>query len=300
MYTEKEAAELASLVLYASDMNAQYYNDPTPPPDPRIEEDEWELKGYIWGNDLTTKTDPETHEKTLFHLPTNVCYGYVAEMKRGKGRYVVVIRGTDPTNLLEIIQSLDSKLVSPWINVPNQKVHAGFFKAYRKLKFKPREAMPGYDYNLVDLPNGLAGFISLKGGYTVTIIGHSLGAAIASYLMYDIAPLFRRRFACLFACPRPGNQTFANSIQECFFNNAANYEVINYTEDLVPHYPPEVSGYASLSHTTHLSTPDNVNIPDGLVCNHILASYIARLDFDKYKKIMASSHTKIRDSCVRL
>ncbi|PHM46455.1 hypothetical protein Xmau_00869 [Xenorhabdus mauleonii] len=305
MYTYQEAAEFAALVLYASDMNSQYYNNPTPVPDPRIEEDEWELVGYIWGNDLSVSTDPDTNKKKLFQLPTTVCYGYLAEMKGARGKYAVAIRGTDTSNLMEILRDIDTELISPWNNVPDQQVHEGFFQIYNSLRFQPRE-LASYrnysnpNYNQLNLADGLANFIKVRGGFNITITGHSLGSALASYLMYDIAPLIQHHYACLFACPRPGNQVFSFSIQENFCHGAANYEIFNYVDDLIPHLPLEISGYSSLLHITNINTPDGLDISSGLTCNHTLASYIARLHLDKYKKIMSSKNTKIKDPCVHL
>ncbi|MDX7986625.1 lipase family protein [Xenorhabdus sp. 12] len=305
MYTYQEAADFAALILYASDMNSQYYDNPTPVPDPRIEEDGWELVGYIWGNDLSVSTDPDTNKKKLFQLPTTVCYGYLAEMKGASGKYAVAIRGTDASNLMEILRDIDTQLISPWHNALEQQVHEGFFRIYNSLRFQPRELMPyrngsSNNYNQLDLADGLADFIKLRGGSNITIMGHSLGSALASYLMYNIAPLIPHHYACLFACPRPGNQAFSLSIQENFCHGAVNYEVFNYIDDLIPHLPLEISGYSSLQNITNINTPNGVNITSGLTCNHILMSYIARLHLDKYKKIMSSKNTKIKDPCVHL
>src|SRR6202034_4599795 len=66
----------------------------------------------------------------------------------------------------------------------------------------------------------------------VTIVGHSLGAALATYLTLDLtrAGLRARVSACLFASPRTGNQPFVT----LFDQTIADYRLFNYMLDIVP------------------------------------------------------------------
>jgi hypothetical protein len=54
-----------------------------------------------------------------------------------------------------------------------------------------------------------AGLVERIGAGAVTVIGHSLGSALATYLTYDLAKALKEKVsACLFASPRSGNKTW--------------------------------------------------------------------------------------------
>ncbi|PHM26924.1 lipase family protein [Xenorhabdus budapestensis] len=301
--TLSKEAQLASLILYAADMNIQYYNNPTPPPDPRIEEDGWKLVGYISGNDLSFSVDPKTNKQFLIMLPVSVCYGYIAENKKTPKEYIIVIRGTDISNLFEALHDLVPVFTSPWADTPEQKVSMGFYSIYNSLKLTIVDPEYKGDLQYLRFSNAIAQFIGINTPYT--ILGHSLGATIAAYLMRDIPLLGDKHKACLFASPKPGNHEFVTYID----NHFSNYEVFNYEKDLVPHLPlhiPLILEYESLSKVTLLNPPDGLNIADSLGCNHYLASYIAILDPNQFKHLILESKTpdsekhKMASSCISL
>ncbi|EJA0166393.1 hypothetical protein MQB33_003454 [Salmonella enterica subsp. enterica serovar Sandiego] len=105
----------------------------------------------------------------------------------------------------------------------------------------------------------------------VTVLGHSLGAALATYLTAELAALMpaSRVSACLFASPKPGDGDFASY----FRHSVPHYQSFSYQNDIVPLTPP--LGYSPLpdgtvllpgmSDLTIASTPD---------CCHHLISYI--------------------------
>ncbi len=117
---------------------------------------------------------------------------------------------------------------------------------------------------------------------TVTFVGHSLGAALATYLTLDLArgDLGPRASACLLASPHTGDQAFVT----LFNQTIADYRLFNYILDLVPRVPLGL-GYMPLPRRTLLrpGTAEahiRVNIP----CNHHVICYCAMLDYEGTKQ----------------
>jgi triacylglycerol lipase len=72
------------------------------------------------------------------------------------------------------------------------------------------------------------------GEATVTICGHSLGSAVATYLSFDVAKLLgARASACLFASPRTGDLAWTTA----YAATAATCRLMNYILDVVPYVP---------------------------------------------------------------
>jgi triacylglycerol lipase len=72
------------------------------------------------------------------------------------------------------------------------------------------------------------------GADTVTVCGHSLGSAIATYLSFDVAKLLgARASACLFASPRTGGQIWTAA----YAAQVSTYRLVNYVLDVVPYVP---------------------------------------------------------------
>ncbi|SFU70949.1 lipase family protein [Xenorhabdus koppenhoeferi] len=286
MYTYREAANLAALVLYAAEMNNQYYNNPVPPADPRIKEDGWKVIAYISADDTSFSVKPR-HGM----LPEHVCYGYVAKKNKFLNEYVVAIRGTDPTILLEDIHDGLIDHTSPWAKFPTIEVSRGFFSIYDSMKLITVDPEFHGDYSNLNLAKAMTQLIGINGRFTIT--AHSLGSAIASYLMYEIGSSIPNHSACLFACPRPGNNEFSQHITQ----NFGNFDVFNYVDDVIPHLPPEILGYSSLTHIREFNTQTNIDISDGPLCSHYLINYIARLNFDVFKRVIKNGDI---DSCINL
>ncbi|SFN77012.1 lipase family protein [Xenorhabdus japonica] len=286
MYTYKEAANFAAFVLYAAKMNEQYYNNPTPPVDPRIEEDGWKVIAYISANDLSFSVTPR---KIVW--PDHVCYGYVAEKSNSPGEYVVAIRGTDPSIFLEDLHDGLIDFTSPWTRFPKVEVSQGFFSVYDSMKLITIEPESYHDYSNLKLAEAITRLIGVNCQFT--IVGHSLGSAIASYLMYEIGSIAPNHSACLFACPRPGNREFSKYITQ----NFSNFAVFNYIDDIIPHLPPDILGYSSLDYTNEFKPQTKLDISDGPLCSHYLINYIARLDLDVFKRVTKYGDI---DSCINL
>jgi triacylglycerol lipase len=112
----------------------------------------------------------------------------------------------------------------------------------------------------------------------VTIVGHSLGAALATYLTLDLtrAGLRARVSACLFASPRTGNQPFVT----LFDQTIADYRLFNYILDIVPRVPPGL-GYMPLPRRTVIQPAGaEAVIRVGIGCSHHVICYCAMLDYE--------------------
>lgn len=217
-----------------------------PPADPRLTPD-WVLRGHLIANDH------------LGLIDQRVCYGFFAQ-RTGTEEYAAVIRGTHGT--LEWIE--DAEFCPMHIPPPGQGyVEQGFWGVYESLCYVPLGGEPS------TLP---AGLLRALGDGKLTVVGHSLGAAIATYAAYDLAAFIPDRLAVrLFASPHPGNAEFCAS----FHARVKDYVVYDYEPDVVPVVPlgPD---YTSLPNRTLL--PSNPRIRRQLDCYHTITTYEWLLD----------------------
>jgi triacylglycerol lipase len=219
MIQDTAAAALGLLVDYAMDMYTSPAGRQTmaPPADTRLAPT-WVLRGYICG------VDALLHTKNSMQLgQDHVCFGYLAEMSQTPGTFVAIVRGTD--GFLEWIEDAEFVLVS---HSNLGLVEQGFYDIYKTMQFRNAQG------DMVSLPDGIA---SVVGGGTVTVVGHSLGSALATYLTLDLAAPTRlgaRVSACLFASPQPGDKTFA----ALFDATVANYKLYNYELDAAARTTP--------------------------------------------------------------
>ena len=107
-------------------------------------------------------------------------------------------------------------------------VHAGFYGIYKSMM-----AFDANDKNLGPAASALAGLLK-PGGPRLTVAGHSLGSAIGTYLVYDIAnqtsgdaACLALLDACLIASPNPGDTTFGKGFQA----TVPSYKVIDWVRD---------------------------------------------------------------------
>jgi triacylglycerol lipase len=150
-------------------------------------------------------------------------------------------------------------------------VEQGFWNLYASMQLiSPTGAALG----------ALAPAITNAAGSTgmVTVVGHSLGAALATYLTLDLARggLGPRISACLFASPHTGNQAFVT----LFDHTIADYRLFNYILDIVPRVPLGL-GYMPLPRRTVLQPATaEANIRVDIGCNHHVICYCAMLDYE--------------------
>lgn len=195
MFSDARAARLAALVMYAWDMCDRDLHCLSPVPDPRISAAGWEVTAYITGGDKLIRSGNGIRRKVLDVCPQSddrVCYGYLA--KNGEGEYIVAIRGTDGAE--EWLDDFDFIPRRP--DRPLQGlVDGGFYGIYSSLQLNTP------DGECRPLAAGTARTVATA---AVTVLGHSLGAALATYLTAELAVLLpaSQVSACLFASPKPG------------------------------------------------------------------------------------------------
>jgi triacylglycerol lipase len=248
-FTNTTAAACGLLAMHAMDMYRVNTASLTPTAAPGLTAAGWTVLGYITGDDALLRQGP------LQRAGNAVCYGFLAG--RPSGEMVAVIRGTDG---FVLSAGLGTMLVEQ-----------GFWSLYQSMQL----------IDLAGAPRGaLAPAIAAVAGATgtVTVIGHSLGSALATYLTLDLGrgALGGRTLACLFASPRTGNQGFVN----LFDQTISDYRLFNYILDIVPRVPLGL-GYVPLPRRTVLQPATaEANIRVNIECNHHVICYCAMLDYE--------------------
>jgi hypothetical protein len=247
----------ALLALIAEDM----YADPQvlePQADPRLASNGWALRGYLTGCDalLRARTALSLGEQRVF-------YGFLAESTLNPGVFACVVRGTD--GLIEWLEDAEFALMAHPVS---GRVEAGFWGIYATMHYRA----PGGE----DVPL-LQGLVCAIGAGDVTVIGHSLGAALATYLTYDLAApklLGHQVAGRFFASPRPGDDVFAKIVADQVSDQAA----YAYEFDVVPRVPFGF-GFAPLASVKEFAASAiGVRIKVNPFCSHHALSYCAILD----------------------
>jgi triacylglycerol lipase len=200
---------------------------------------EWDLIDYLSAQDALLGLQ-------RLKLGERVFYGFLARLKADPKQYVVAIRGTETAK--EWLIDAEATLVN--------HVHLGFFSIYGSMNFRGKHPADGITE-------------AIPPDSTVTIVGHSLGAPLACYLMNDLVGQ-RDCYGLFYAMPKPGDAKFAAD----FKASEARYTVINYASDVVPTLPP-FARFAALQDVLVLAK--SPSIPDSLSSNHSAAHYAALL-----------------------
>ena len=261
MISDPISAARALLVQCAQDTFTAAPADVAPPLDARIAGD-WELAGHLIANDCVFR-------KGLSQLGQDVCYGFIARNRADPTQYSAVVRGTG--DLWEWVE--DAEFL-PATHPTAGHVEGGFWGVYRTMRYVAIGAAP------IAAPVGIA---SAVGANRVFVVGHSLGAALASYLTFDLAALVdpMRLEATILASPQPGDLEFA----EAFEKRVLRYQVINRVVDAVPHVPfgPD---YTHLFRCKWLwPWEEQVRVRTGVFCQHHVSTYAAALH---YASLLAS------------
>jgi len=157
-----------------------------------------------------------------------VYYGFLAQNVADPSLFVVVERGTG-----SVIEWIQNARFAP---IPTQYgfVEAGFWGIHLSAQYKGQNAALGI---AADIPSGSH----------VTVIGHSLGGALATYLTRELVDAANGDFeveAQFFASPKPGLVDFVNGFETRVGRN--NYVSHVFVSDFVPHLPPGFMGYHDL------------------------------------------------------
>lgn len=268
--------EQGLMVMYAADMYKIFPGQLTPPVDGRLGA-RWTVVGYL------TAVDAILLPQRQMGQGVEVCYGVLARNRADPTKHVVAIRGTE--GMVEWIE--DAQFVL--INHPGGagRVEGGFWNIYASMQFKVNSGDAG-----VPAKDGVTAAIGANG--TVTVAGHSLGSALATFLAFDPAApalLGARVSACLFASPHPGDDAFAHAFDVSL---SGRYVLYNYFLDAVPRVPfgPD---YAHLPTVIDLRPSDaQARIRFDLGCNHHIVCYCAMLD---YAQTDAAPKIAVDQSC---
>jgi triacylglycerol lipase len=267
-FTNTAAAACGLLAMHAMDMYRSHGESLTPPPAPGLTAAGWKVVAYITGADALVPQGP-----ARVITKATVCYGYVATNAAGQG--VAAIRGTDgfvewveDAEFVPIAYPRAAALPAPH---PTMTVEQGFWGVYASLQLRdPAGAVLG------PLAAAIAAHPQLTG--PITVIGHSLGSALATYLSLDLAlaGLDARLSVCLFASPHTGDQGFV----ALFDQRIGDYRLFNYILDIVPRVPLEL-GYMPLPRRTVIQPATaEATIRVDIGCNHHVICYCAMLDYE--------------------
>lgn len=156
---------------------------------------------------------------------------------------IVAHQGTNTSNLLPILTDLDIILVPLALDTerfpgldPSIMVHSGFNSAQARAS--------------ADVLAAVQAALSKYGSSSVTVVGHSLGAAISLidsvYLPLHL-PSGTTFQTIIYGLPRVGNQAFANYVDTHLYLTHINNE-----EDPIPTLPPMFLGYVHPSGEVHV------------------------------------------------
>jgi len=258
--------------MHAMDIYRQQTCPPAPKAPPAPPTGGGSLIGYIFGTDTILLGHPQVNSGPLQGLDAKVCYGTV--VRRGDTEEVVALRATD--GFAEWVEDGEFLMMpyAPAHPVPagaaGVSVEQGFWGIYHSLL-------------LTDAAGTVKGPVArqlpamVDPTDRVVVAGHSLGAALATYLTLDLArgTLGPRTSGCFFASPHPGNQAFAS----LFARSASDYVVYYYVLDVVPRMPLTDMGYCALPNVRAIQPQTaQAEIAVGLGCNHHIICYLAMLD----------------------
>jgi triacylglycerol lipase len=249
-------ASLGLLVAYAADMHAWNPTTLEPPLDRRFVP-AWDLVGYITGQDaiLRQSTNMAVSAQT-------VCYGVLLESAVTPGEFIAAIRGTDG-----IIEWAEDGEFLQRPHPGGGNVESGFYGVYESMRFR---RPGGADFPIAK------GISDAVGAGHLIVCGHSLGAALATYLTFDLTPLLGARVSGrYFASPRPGDGAFVRQ----FHNAVADYQAYAYELDLVPRVPLGLGYSPVLNLNTIAPDTAQARIKWGFPCFHHIFSYCAMLNF---------------------
>lgn len=252
----------------------------TPPADPRLAAEGYELLAHIAGQDRVLRISER------LQLGAATCYGFLARSLADPLQYVAVLRGTN--GVPEWIKDAN------FLPVPHPivgTVEGGFANVYDTMQLAGHE---------LSLANAIA--LLLPRGSRIKVIGHSLGSAEATYLTFDLAHLFGAGSTVsvtvsglFFASPRTGNKTFCTAFEA----TVGEYQLYNFGRDIVPDVPlgPD---YETLARA-RVMRPDEVQaeIQFDFGAFHHITSYIAELDYPTFLSTTLNDYDRPLALCVR-
>jgi triacylglycerol lipase len=251
--------EFGLLAMYAEDMYVDGALLPTA--EPRIATAGWDIVAYLTGQDVLIPSPDASRQRLSVDHTQRVFYGFLAKSHSDPTSFVAVVRGTD--GLVEWLIDAEFLLV-PHPRVPGVQIEQGFWSVYQTMSLADLTGATTFQ-------NASEGIARTVGAGAVTVVGHSLGSALATYLTDDLAGFSGITLsACLFASPRTGDAAWAARFQ------ARSYQLYNYILDLVTHVPS--LGYATLPNATVIMPKTaQAGIRLDIFCNHHVVCYCAMI-----------------------
>ncbi|PWY73008.1 mono and diacylglycerol lipase [Aspergillus heteromorphus CBS 117.55] len=108
-----------------------------------------------------------------------------------------------------------------------------------------------------NITTALAETVTQYPDYSLVVVGHSLGAAVATLAAADLREQGYVATLYAFASPRVANPTLAKYITNQ--NKGANFR-FTHTTDPVPNLPLQLMGYAHVSPEYHITAPNNATV----------------------------------------
>ncbi len=211
----------------------------------------------IYGDDLATDVDS--------HLGDVVTFGFMAVSAQKE--LVAAIRGTD--TILEWLHDASFLMVPTPIASAHGLSEDGFTAVYRSLRI-------GRGNGTSSIKDSIQANLADGAATTVTVCGHSLGAALASYLALDVGlnTSCKAPTVYTYASPRTGDHRFADSFNAAI---ASSYRIAN-RQDLVPKLPPILPLTYEHVNTEYDLNPTYGAIAGTIACMHHLTTYLWLMD----------------------
>jgi hypothetical protein len=207
----------------------------------------------LYGNELSTDVDP--------HAGEIVSFGFLALSPTNE--LVTSIRGT--ATIMEWIHDGAFLMVPSPISGLTGFTEDGFTAIYRSL----RTDKPAGSTSAVA---AIKSHLTAGAAKTVTVCGHSLGGALATLLVVDVAlnTPCKSPLGYTYASPRTGDQLFARAYNASV---PASYRIAN-RQDLVPQLPPILPLPYEHVNTLYELNPPFGKIKQNVGCMHHLTTYI--------------------------
>lgn len=240
----------ASLLPYAYAVALDYTEGPIQLPEG------YRLVTPLFGNDLQIVID----QAEAFREPGFVFFGFVVE-ETATGRNIAVFRGTQ--TVFEAVQDARFVKVPNPFEVNAGMVESGFAAVASSIKDQPNAGGNPFRAVVGALPQAKP----------LVIVGHSLGAAIATLMSYRAKQLFPgfTLDVVLVASPRVGDATFAARYDAMLGSRTVRLSV---TADIVPQVPFPFMGFQHVVDGKEiLLAPRNIVKPS-IPCWHSATTYL--------------------------
>lgn len=229
-----------------------------------------------------------------------VFYGYVAQNSSAPGKFVIALRGT--SNGIEMFDDLTSVFKTPF-KVPGcGYVAQGFARIYDTLQLVEPSISGAPSKAAAPRANAAAGSfsqqvaavtrrrslgssavaaparaLSFSSATSIEVVGHSLGAALAT--LYTMENAYSEKVPilsqCTFASPLVGDAVFADAFNRL---QLTSWRVAN-VQDVVTVVPPAILGFQHVNDVVPVSSAGRV-LPT-VVCRHALSTYLSLIDAQK-------------------